>query len=346
MTNEVHIIDPCTSQEWMQFITVHPDAGIFHHPAWMKMLRDIYGYRIFAVCLKDGEKIRAGIPFADVHSFITGKRWISLPFSDYCEPLLSRDEPHCVEELVRFLKKQQGVATPKIEIRWNLHSLQGVYTVHNFVLHTLELEKDCNAVFNRLDKRAVRNRVAKAEREGVVVRECKTQEEFDDFYALQVLTRKRLGVPAQPKYFFNAVWKYIIEPGFGFTLVSYKDEKPIGGGVFLKFGSRVFYKFGASDFAYKSFHPSHACIWQAIRRGCMEGYRLFDFGRSDVNNNGLRVFKSGWGTVEQPLGYTFISDVAPAVGVSKLDGITSFVIRNSPAWVCKLSGQLLYKHFA
>jgi hypothetical protein len=66
-----------------------------------------------------------------------------------------------------------------------------------------------------------------------------------------------------------------------------------------------------------------------------------------MNNTGLRMFKSGWGTVEHPLGYTTIADEPPKIGAtSKLDEITSFVIRKSPLLVCKLSGQLLYKHFA
>ena len=46
----------------------HPDAGIFHHPAWIRLIRDTYGYPMFAVCLKNDRKICAGIPFADVHS--------------------------------------------------------------------------------------------------------------------------------------------------------------------------------------------------------------------------------------------------------------------------------------
>jgi CelD/BcsL family acetyltransferase involved in cellulose biosynthesis len=345
--NEIHIVDPCTSSEWMEFISSHPDAGIFHHPAWMTMLRDIYGYRMFAVCLKNGEKICAGIPFADVRSIITGRRWVSLPFSDYCAPLFSRENPQSMETLIHYLREQQETIIPKIEIRWRVCTEQKVHSANNFVLHTLALEADSEALFRRLDKQAVRNRVAKTQRGGVVVRECSSLDEFHDFYSLQLLTRKRLGVPAQPKYFFDAVWKYIIEPGLGYALVSYNDSTPIGGGVFLKFGSTVYYKYAAADWEYKNMHPNHAYIWEAMRRSCGEGYRVFDFGRSEVCNRGLRQFKAGWGTVEQPLWYTTIADHEPKVcSKSKLDIVTSFVIRNSPPVVCKLTGQLLYRHFA
>jgi hypothetical protein len=343
----VHIIDPCTSKAWSEFVNTHPNAGIFHHPAWMTMLRDTYGYQMLAVCIQDGTRIIAGIPFADVRSFITGKRWVSLPFSDYCEPLLPADNPQCIDILMRFLKAQQGVNTNKIEIRWSIYSTESIYTTHNFVLHTLELDDDPDEMFSRMDKQAVRNRVAKTKREGIVVRECKTLQEFHNFYALQLLTRKRLGVPAQPAGFFDAIWKYIIEPGLGFALISYKEDMPIGGGVFLTFGSTVWFKYSASDFRYKSIFPTHACVWEAIQRSCQKGYRIFDFGRSDMNNTGLRLFKSGWGTVEHALGYSTIADEPPQMcATSKFDVLSNFVIRHSPALVCKVSGSILYKHFA
>ncbi len=343
----VEIIDPCTSSAWLEFIRTHPSAGIFHHPAWMTMLRDTYGYRMLAVCIFDGAKIIAGIPFADVRSFITGRRWVSLPFSDYCEPLLPADDPQCIDVLIRFLKAQQGAYANKIEIRWSIYPNESIYTTHNFVLHTLALEKNSEAVFSRMDRQAVRNRVAKAPKAGIVVRECSCIEEFHHFFTLQLSTRRRLGVPAQPETFFNALWKYILKPGLGFALLSYKDGVPIGGGVFLTFGSTVWFKYSASDFKYKSMYPTHAYVWEAIRRSCVNGYRLFDFGRSDVNNTGLRLFKSGWGTVEHSLGYSIIANEEPQLHASsRFDALTGFVIRHSPSLVCKVTGAMLYKHFA
>jgi hypothetical protein len=68
-------------------------------------------------------------------------------------------------------------------------------------------------------------------------------------------------------------------------------------------------------------------------------------GRTDSGNSGLRTFKSGWGAEEMPLAYTSLSDKRRPDGVSKVQPIMNAVIRNSPPWVCRTTGELLYKHF-
>lgn len=346
MTNDIHIIDPCSSKEWMRFIESHPDAGIFHHPAWMKMLRDIYRYRVFAVCLTQGNEIRAGIPFADVQSFITGKRWISLPFSDHCKPLLPENDPHAVDILMGYLKNKQMSETPKIEIRWDVESTLQTFHERDFVHHTLKLDKDEAALFTSFDKQRIQRSVKIADKEGVTVRECKTFDEFEVFYRLQVLTRRRLGVPAQPKNFFKGVWEYLLTQGLGFALIAFKDTTPLAGGVFFKFNNTVIYKYSASDMTYKLLQPNHAFLWKGIQRALTEGCTTFDFGRSEKNNEGLRGFKRGWSATEQELAYTVLADRPLKSGPSKLDTVIAPVIRHSPEFVCTLSGELLYRHFA
>jgi lipid II:glycine glycyltransferase (peptidoglycan interpeptide bridge formation enzyme) len=132
----------------------------------------------------------------------------------------------------------------------------------------------------------------------------------------------------------------------GFTLVSYKDSTPLGGGVFLTFKKKIQYKYSASDKRYKLLCPNHAFLWNAIQRGIAGGYSSIDFGRTDKNNKGLRRFKSGWGAKEEELSYTILAKRPPKNGSLALEKIAGVVIRNSPKYVCALSGELLYKHFA
>ncbi|MBX2991945.1 MAG: peptidoglycan bridge formation glycyltransferase FemA/FemB family protein [Bacteroidetes bacterium] len=346
MSGNISILDPCTSDEWLTFINTHPDAGIFHHPAWMNMLRDNYGYRVFAVCLKDGQTLAAGIPFADVRSVITGRRWVSLPFSDHCQPLLPRGNPEAIDTLLGYLKRQQGKEIPKIEIRWGAGHTDSVFQQDGFVVHSLELaDRDDDMLFKSFNQQAQRS-IRKAEKAGVTVKECTTFGEFELFYRLLVLTRKRLGVPAQPKAFFKGVWDHIIGGGLGFALIAFDETTPIGGGVFFMFNRTMFYKYGASDLSHKALQPNYAFMWNAIKRARAEGCTKFDFGRSDKNNEGLRRFKSGWSSEETNLAYTILADKPPRNGPSRIDAIAGAVIRNSPAFVCRVTGELLYKHFA
>ena len=86
MINELAIHDP----DWLCFISNHPDATIFHHPAWADLLSDCYGYTPFAAAMQDesGEIVN-GLPLMEVNSWLTGRRIVSMPFSDFCQPLVS-----------------------------------------------------------------------------------------------------------------------------------------------------------------------------------------------------------------------------------------------------------------
>jgi hypothetical protein len=83
---------------WMRFIESRPDSMVFHHPFWMKNLEDTYGYKTFILIVEDdNQSIKAGVPMAEINSILTGRRWVSLPFSDWYAPLVLDNE--ALEEL-------------------------------------------------------------------------------------------------------------------------------------------------------------------------------------------------------------------------------------------------------
>ena len=57
----------------------------------------------------------------------------------------------------------------------------------------------------------------------------------------------------------------------------------------------MIYKFGASDHNAWPQRPNHALFWSAIRWACDNNLSLYDFGRANLDNEGLRTFKSNWG---------------------------------------------------
>ena len=85
--------------------------------------------------------------------------------------------------------------------------------------------------------------------------------------------------------------------------------------------------------------------WEAIRAACREGMREFDFGRTDLGHEGLRSFKAAWGTDERALVHTTFG-AAPASDESRLQSVLGATIRRSPAWVCRLLGESLYRYAA
>ena len=85
------LINPLRDDRWMKFISKNERANVFHHPSWLRVLCRQYGFPVFAACIQSEDSdILAGIPFCEVRTFRGQKKWISLPFSDYC-PVLAKD---------------------------------------------------------------------------------------------------------------------------------------------------------------------------------------------------------------------------------------------------------------
>lgn len=330
-------------ENWNSFVHSHPSANAFHHPAWAKLISDCYGYRAFVCAIMDQEsQIQAGVPFIDFNSWLTGHRWVSLPYTDFCQPL--SNDPIALDQLIDgLLRVSQDQKIPSIEMRWILPPKTGIDTTSEFVLHVLLLSTDVDSVFQGL-KSNHRSNLRKADPNEVQVVEVNEKSEFDIFYRLHTQTRKRQGVPVQPKKFFNLIWENLITAGLGFVLLAYHHKEPISGAIFLNYKETVIYKYGASDDSYWKLFPNKLLMWQAIQMSCKDGSKIFNFGNSPCDNIGLRQFKTGWGSTESTLFFSYIGKRMTTSQDGVGSKIMSKVIRNSPEVVCRIVGHLLYRH--
>jgi len=331
-------------ERWMGFVSQNPSANIFHHPAWSQLTADCYNYKpnVLIVCSDDG-KINAGLPLMQINSRITGLRWVSLPFSDYCTPLYNDDQAF-VKLINRLVNFYQDGELPNLELRWEFPSHNAIQQYSNAVLHILDLEPDSDSIYNRLHKMHKRN-IKKAQREGVRVERFTTESALDEFYNLHLQTRRRQGIPVQPKKYFDLLGRYLIDQGLGFISLAYKDRDCLAGSVFLHWQQTLTYKYGASNEIGRDLRANHLLMWSAIRWGCENGYRTFDMGKTANENYGLRQFKSMWGAVEHPLIYSTLKTLPPIQKKGRLRDIMEVVIRRSPLWVCRVTGELLYRHY-
>jgi hypothetical protein len=169
-------------------------------------------------------------------------------------------------------------------------------------------------------------------------------EAVDAFYALHLLTRRRLGVPVQPKRFFRMLHERVIAPGLGFVVLARHKSRPVAAAIVLDHKHTLTYKFGASDPSTRELRPNHAVFWSMMAWGISNGRRFLDMGRSDVDNTGLRQFKSSWGATEVPLVYSFVGE-APREGAGPARLLRP-IIRSTPPTICRLIGETLYRYSA
>src|SRR5438046_6274479 len=89
----IYRFDPTKDPRWAEFVAHHPKASVFHSVGWLQALESTYGYEPVVFTTSPAtEELRNGLVVCRVESYITGRRLVSLPFSDHCEPLCNSSE--------------------------------------------------------------------------------------------------------------------------------------------------------------------------------------------------------------------------------------------------------------
>ena len=333
---------PIDDPVWSSFVEAHPRRTPFHEPAWARMIGECYRFPVFALALVDGQpharRVVAGVPVVEIVRPLRARRWSSLPYTDFVAPLSDPADELLLREMLNRARADAGVETFDIG-----GPLVGSRQTERYVGHVLTLESDPEPVARRF-KAAVRRNVRAAEEHGLTVRWTDREDDLVEvYYGLQLLTRRRLGLPAQPRRFFEHVWEAVVKSGLGRLLLVEKTGTSIAGGLFLRANGVVVYKYGAYDPRFLALRPNDLLFAEAIRSACLDGDRIFHFGRSDKDAVGLRRFKLGWGAVEAPL-------VESTLGASRTTRqppqLAQQVIRRSPLFVSRAAGELLYRYAA
>ena len=332
-------------ERWLTFVQSAEGALPSHHPRWASILSECYGYPTFVLALTDaGNNVAAGIPLAEVKIPLLGRKWVSLPFTDYVPPLLgsSRLGPLLMAELESFRRSGR---VDRIEIRARVDG--AAPALDRGFRHVLPLDADLDSIFRSFHPSQVQRGIRKAEREGTVVRPGKRIEDLTEVYfSIHAETRRRLGIPVQPRRFFELLWQRVIDPGFGRLFLAEVGSRPIAGVVVLFGGKTAVYKYSASASDVSIYRPTHLILWHAIRDAWENGHTQFDFGRTDFDSAGLRSFKLTWGTREEILTYSVIGQHAASRGPTGPPRLMRTAIRRSPVAVARILGQLLYKYSA
>ena len=340
----VSLLDPVTDPLWRRFIGSQGDAVIFHHPAWLALLHEAYRFKTVALCVQQGGELISGIPFCEVGGFgLRRKKLVCLPFSDHCGPLAPSpaDSKYLLDNAIA---RANSLGTG-LEIRSSVEGDTACEPSRSYCLHVSDLEAEPERLMKRL-KSGVQGSIRKAQKHELQTEIRRDTEAVEIFYQLHLKTRKKQGIPIQPRRFFGLFHQHIMKNNLGFVSLTRSRARYVSAGVFCGFNGTITYKYGASDPDCLDLSPNHLMLWDTMVYARQHGFSRFDFGRTALSNGGLRFFKSGWNTKETALAYMFFPQ-APCPGFQ--DFVTKKliepVIRHSPPIVCRMAGEGLYRYF-
>ena len=340
----MQVLNPITYPNWDNLIKEFPGHSIFHTSAWAKVLYECYGYEPVYFAEMNGESPTGIIPVMEVKSKLTGDRGVSLPFTDFCN-VLSTDRDDLIDIYRDILRYGRLKGWKYVEFRDDISWKERPVLSALYLVHVLGLDAGEKSVF-RSFRSSTRRNIKKAQKEGVRIEIRHDQEAVDIYYRLHTLTRKRQGLPPQPRLFFRKIHEHIISENRGFVVLAKYGEKYVAGAVYFHFGDKAIYKYGASDKTYQHLRANNLVMWEAIKWYIQNGFKSFHFGRTSENNKGLIQFKKGWGTEEAVLKYHKFDFKKSVFANSDAGDEPSYsIFRYLPEYLCQLAGTLAYKHF-
>jgi len=339
-------IDPLRDPRWAEFVERHPQASVFHTPGWLEALRHTYGYEPVAyTTTPPGVELTNGVVLCRVYSRLTGRRMVSLPFSDHCEPLVERRED--LEGLLHSLKLDCTKEGSKyLEIRPRTACAvppAGLGPAQGFYFHTVDLTPDLAMIFRRLHKNCTQRKIRRAEREGLTYEEGRNDALLEKFYHLLLRTRRRQQLPPHPRDWFRNLVDCL---GDKLQIrVASKDGQPIASILTLSFKHVLVYKYGCSDARFHNLGGMHLLLWNAIQQAKRNGAREFDLGRSDSDNLGLITFKDRWGANRSQLTYwRYPARLTPATAAGWRMQSAKKIFAHIPDRFLIAAGKMLYMH--
>jgi hypothetical protein len=343
----VRTLDPLADTRWPGFVRDHPQASVFHSREWLEALRRTYRYEPIAYTTSPPDSaLTNAIVLCAVRSWLTGRRLVSVPFADHCQPLF--DTQAAGEAILAELRQSVTRGRWKyVELRpLDMSPADITASAAKFYFHLLDLGGSLDDLFRQLHKDSMQRKIRRAEREALTCEWGTSPELVRAVYDLQVMTRQRHRRPPQPLAWFRTLVSCLGDRAS--VGIARKDGRPVAGMVLLRHRDTLVYKYGASDAASHPLGSMPFLFWQAIQFAKSAGARTLDLGRSDTDNDGLVTFKDRLGAARQTLTYRRYPEPAvQTAGEHHSPGHLSAVSRligYLPRSVLVTTGRLLYRH--
>lgn len=349
---DVELLNNGNEDGWREFTASHDHTGIWHTLEWRDILASEYKFKSKYLLAKDNGEVCGVFPLFQIKSPITGNRIVSLPFSYHCGPVATSDDAY-----LELIKESQRVADDlgckyaemKMLNPLSENVVKNSNLIENLYFHTsiLDLSSNPDDNWKKLDSRRTRWAVNKAIRSDVTIR---TETDISDLKAhhkLKILTRKKHGSPAPSFKFFKKIMDSFEDKGAVKLWVAEHEDNVISTLMFYTYKDIVMPAYIASNDAYNSLMPNNLLYWRSIEWGCNNGFKYFDFGRTEPNNESLLSFKRKWGCNNFKIPYYYYPHQPKLMSQNRHDSKTSF-IRNTwkkmPDSVLEVLGPQLLKH--
>lgn len=284
---------------WRDFVNQAPGATVAHQIEFRKVIAAGLGCQPHYLLVRDGVAVSGVLPLFLVRTWWNARYLISVPWLDYGGVCAADEESACLlVDRSRELAKTTGASF--IELRSVEPIGCELATATERVTFLADLSAGSESLWKNFDAK-LRNQVRKAQKSGLTV-EYGRHNFLEEFYRVFARRMRDLGTPVWSKKLFAAVLDAF--PNSAEIVLVKHGEETATGALLLKFRGRDYIPSAAAYDRFIKSCPYHALYWSVIERGCREGSRWFDFGRSSIDSPTYK-FKIQWSETPVPLAWQY-----------------------------------------
>jgi hypothetical protein len=291
---------------WQALVQAH---GSFYHDArWITGLARCFAYRTHWITAAEGDHLVGGLALAEVPKLTGGRRLVSYPFSFIAGPMAAHDgAARAVAEASRDLLRERSAKRIEIKALGPGGEVPDGFTRSTrYSTYRISPEGGEQAVWKRLEKTSVQQRIRKGEKAGVQVVMGSSEADWLAMAQLEERVQQGHGVPAPPRRLFTQLLRDLQAQGLVDLYLAKVPGGRIAAGFVMYKGPRDWiYAFSASDPEFvKEYRPTHVLLWAGLRNAVAANVVL-DLGRTAPEQASLAEFKSRWGSTMVPLAYDY-----------------------------------------
>lgn len=283
---------------WDRFVRQAPQSTFCHLAEWRDVIRRAFGHRCHYLYAEQDGEIVGVLPLAQVKSRLFANALISTPFCVYGGPVaVDHTVREGLEEAAAGLARRLDV--DYLEMR-NLSAGPAEW-VQKPLYVTFRKSLAANVEENfRAIPRKQRAMVRKGIEAGL---KAEIDPGVDRLYPAYAQSLRNLGTPVFSKRYLKLLKAYFGNDCEILTVT--KDGELVASVMSFYFKDEVLPYYGGGVAAARELKGNDFMYWEVMKRACVRGVRVFDYGRSKRDTGSYR-FKKHWGFEPTDLPYQYL----------------------------------------
>lgn len=300
--SEFKIVYNLDRQKWSDFIYNHPEGNIFQTPEMFEVYRDTNNWEPLFLAVIDSSDNVLGILLTVIQKEFRGfLEKLTARAIVWGGPLIINTEKRI--EILKFLLDALDIALKKeaiyIQFR-NLYDfsdnkvcfMNNGYHYEEHLNFLINLERGEEYLWSNLDS-SKRRAIKKAVNEKLEVRILSDISGIRESYNILKSFYREIKIPLPDKSFFESIFRFLYPKNMVKVFAAYYLTEIVGVLYIYAYKERLFVEYTTSLVEYHNKRPNEILYWEALKWGCRNGYKIFDFGGAGRPDKeyGVRKFK-------------------------------------------------------